>query len=333
MTQGPLTEPAADVDGATAVAATPPGSSTSPGAGRRRGAGRAMRQLRRNRSAMVALTFLLLVVLAAVLAPLLAPADPAAQDLINQLQGPSSEHLLGTDNFGRDVLSRLLFGAQVTLVAVLQALVIAAVAGIPLGLLAGFVGGPVDAVLSRVSDALLSLPPLILALAIVGILGPGLTNVMIAIGVVLAPPLFRLARGAAQSVTSETYIEACRAMGCSPWRILWRHVLPNASSPLLVQLTFSAGVIIIAEASLSFLGLGVQPPDASWGTMLRDAFDAIYESPYFMVAPAVMIVLTILSFAVLGDGLRDALEGRGVSVPREKRGVRGLMRMATTRRG
>lgn len=290
-----------------------------------------MRQLRRNRSAMASLSFLVLIVLAAVLAPMLSPADPAAQDLLNQLQGPSGEHLLGTDNFGRDVLSRLLYGARVTLWAVVQALLISLVLGVPLGLLSGFAGGPIDAVLSRISDALLSLPPLILALAIVGILGPGLTNVMIAIGIVLAPPLFRLARGAAQSVTSETYIEACRAIGCTPWRLLWRHVLPNASSPLLVQLTFSAGVIVIAEASLSFLGLGVQPPDASWGTMLRDAFDAIYESPWFMAPPAIMIVLTILSFAVLGDGLRDALEGRGAHSHRERRGTLAVLRAAMTR--
>jgi len=299
---------------------------------RRRGGGRALRQLRRNRAAMAALTFLGLVLVAAVLAPLLAPADPAAQDLLDRLQGPSAQHLLGTDTFGRDVLSRLLYGAQVTLLAVLQALLIAAVAGIPLGLLAGFVAGPVDAVLGRVSDALLSLPPLVLALAIVGVIGPGLTNVMVAIGIVLAPPLFRLARGAAQAVTGETYIEACRAAGLSPARILGRHVLPNAGSPLLVQLTFSAGVVIVAEASLSFLGLGVQSPGSSWGTMLRDAFDAIYDSPYFMVAPALAIVLTILSFAVLGDGLRDALEGRGIAAPREGRGVRRLLQAAGGRR-
>ncbi|TQM11336.1 ABC transporter permease [Pseudonocardia kunmingensis] len=306
---------------ATATATpTPPASGGGVPLRRRRGNGRALRQLRRNRAAMAALGFLVLVVAAAVLAPVLMPTDPAAQDLINQLQGPSAQHLLGTDTFGRDVLSRLISGAQVTLLAVVQALVISTVLGIPLGLVAGFAGGPVDAVLSRISDALLSLPPLILALAIVGIIGPGLGNVMMAIGIVLAPPLFRLARGAAQSVTSETYIEACRAIGCSPWRLLWRHVLPNASSPLLVQLTFSAGVIVIAEASLSFLGLGVQPPEASWGTMLRDAFDAIYDSPSFMVAPALMIVLTILAFAVLGDGLRDALEGRGVKARRKRGG-------------
>ncbi|MDQ0382675.1 ABC transporter permease [Amycolatopsis thermophila] len=315
----------------TQTSTTAPTPAEAPLAGRRRRAGRTVRQLRRNRSVMIALGFLVLVALAAVLAPVLAPADPAAQDLVNQLQGPSSAHLLGTDNFGRDVLARALFGARVTLLAVIQALAIAGVAGIPLGLVAGFAGRWVDAVLSRISDALLSLPPLILALAIVGILGPGLTNVMIAIGVVLAPPLFRLARGAAQSITRETFVEACRAMGYSPWRIVWRHVLPNASSPLLVQLTFSAGVIIIAEASLSFLGLGVQPPDASWGTMLRDAFDAIYDSPWFMAAPAVLIVLTILAFAVLGDGLRDALEGRGITTDRGPRGVRRLVRMATTR--
>jgi peptide/nickel transport system permease protein len=308
-------------------------STTVPAAPTRRGGGRAMRQLRRNRSAMAAVVFLAVVTSAALLAPLLAPADPAAQDLVGQLQGPSAAHLLGTDNFGRDVFSRLLYGAQVTLVALVQALVVAVLAGIPLGLLAGFLGGPVDAVLGRVSDALLSLPPLILALAIVGILGPGMTNVMLAIGIVLAPPLFRLARGAAQSVSSETYIEACRALGFSPWRIMCRHVLPNASSPLLVQVTFSAGVVIVAEASLSFLGLGIQPPEASWGTMLRDAFDAIYDSPWFMTAPAAMIVLTVLSFAVLGDGLRDALEGRGVAVAREGRGIGGVLRKATTRTG
>lgn len=273
---------------------------------------RPLRQLRGNRAAMVSGIFLLLLIIVAALAPLLTTHDPAAQALSDQLQGPSSEHWLGTDMYGRDVYTRLLFSARVTLIAILQALVLASLLGIPLGLLAGYVGGWADALLSRVSDALLSLPPLILAIAIVGILGPGLTNAMIAIGIVLAPPQFRLARGAAQSVSTETYIEAARAMGCSPWRIMWRHVLPNASSPLLVQVTFAAGIIVIAEASLSFLGLGVQSPQSSWGTMLRDAFDNIYDSPWFMAAPAIMIVLTILSFSTFGDGLRDALEGRGV---------------------
>jgi len=297
------------LDGGTQVEVHPP---------RRRGwlygvrRSRPLRQLRRNRAAMASLIFLVLLTLASLLAPLLATHDPNSQALTDHLQGPSAEHWLGTDAFGRDVYSRLLFAGRVSLLAVVQALVLSTVLGIPLGLLAGFLRGPVDAVLSRLFDALLSLPPLILAIAIVGILGPSLTNAMIAIGIVLAPALFRLARGAAQSVSSETYVEACRAIGCSQWRLIWRHVLPNASSPLLVQLTFNAGIIVIAEASLSFLGLGTQIPQASWGSMLRGAFDDIYQSPMYLFPPSVMIVLTILSFATFGDGLRDALEGRGV---------------------
>ncbi|MFT4288415.1 ABC transporter permease [Nocardioides sp.] len=273
--------------------------------------GRAWRQLRSNRAAMASLVFLAILVLVAVFGPLISTHDPDKQDLINQLQGPSGAHWLGTDVYGRDVFSRLVSATRVTLVAIVQALVLASALGIPMGLVAGYAGGVLDAVLSRISDAILALPPLILAIAIVGILGPGLTNAMLALGIVLAPPQFRLARGAAQSVASETYIEACRALGCSPWRIVWRHVLPNASSPLLVQVTFAAGVVVIAEASLSFLGLGVQAPQASWGTMLRDAFDHIYDSPWFLISPTVMIALTILSFSTFGDGLRDALEGRG----------------------
>lgn len=279
----------------------------------RRARGRAMSQFLGNRAALLATGFIALLLLIAVLAPWLTTHDPAKQDLMASLQTPSAEHWLGTDVYGRDVYSRLVESTRVTLMAIAQALLLASVIGIPLGLLAGYAGGVLDAVFSRISDAILSLPPLILALAIVGILGPGLTNAMIALGVVLAPPQFRLARGAAQSVSSELYIEACRSLGCSPWRILWRHVLPNASSPLLVQVTFAAGVVVIAEASLSFLGLGVQVPDSSWGTMLRDAFANIYDSSWMLVPPVVMIGLTILSFSTVGDGLRDALEGRGTT--------------------
>lgn len=260
---------------------------------------------------MVSLGFLIFVILLAAFGGLLAPYDPNAQDLSNSFAPASGSHLLGTDIYGRDILSRLLDAASVTLAAIVQAVGVAAVLGIPFGLLAGLVGGTVGTVLSRISDALQSLPPLILAIAIVGILGPGLTNAMLAIGIVLAPSLFRLARGAAESVATETYIEACRALGCSQWRLLWRHVLPNAASPILVQLTFSAGVAIVAEASLSFLGLGVQSPQTSWGSMLRDAFDNVYIAPTALIAPAIMIVATVLAFSTFGDGLRDALEGTG----------------------
>lgn len=263
--------------------------------------------------AMVALGFLVVVMLLAAFGGLLAPYDPNAQDLSNSFAPADGAHLLGTDLYGRDNLSRLLDAASVTFAAIVQAVGVAALLGIPFGLLAGLLGGGVGAVLSRMSDALQALPPLILAIAIVGILGPGLTNAMLAIGIVLAPSLFRLARGAAESVATETYIEACRALGCSQWRLLWRHVLPNAASPILVQLTFSAGVAIVAEASLSFLGLGVQAPQTSWGSMLRDAFNSVYTDPTALIAPAVMIVGTVLALSTFGDGLRDALEGTGTT--------------------
>ncbi|GAB2663696.1 ABC transporter permease [Prescottella soli] len=262
---------------------------------------------------MAALVFLAFVALLAAIGGLLAPHDPNAQDLSNSFAPAGGSNLLGTDLYGRDNLSRLLDAASVTLTAIVQAVGVAAILGIPFGLLAGLLGGGTGAVLSRISDALQSLPPLILAVAIVGVLGPGLTNAMLAIGIVLAPSLFRLARGAAESVSTETYIEACRALGCSRWRLLWRHVLPNAASPILVQLTFSAGVAIVAEASLSFLGLGVQAPQTSWGSMLRDAFDNVYTDPTALIAPAVMIVATVLAFSTFGDGLRDAMEGTGTT--------------------
>jgi peptide/nickel transport system permease protein len=276
---------------------------------------RTLRRLFRKRAAIVAVGFVLILVAVAVLSPVIMPHDPGRQNLLERLDGPSSEHWLGTDSLGRDNLSRLIEGTRVTLWAALQAIVVAIALGIPAGLFAGYAGKSVDAVLNRVADVLLALPPLILALAIVGILGPGLTNAMLAIGFVMAPRFFRVARAAAASVRNETYIEATRAMGCSPSRILLRHVLPNSSGPLLVQVSFSLGVVVTAEASLSFLGLGAVPPTASWGSMVRDAFSNVYDARAQLIAPSVMIVLTILAFSVLGDALRDAL-GRG------SRGVR-----------
>lgn len=272
---------------------------------------RPLKLLRRNIPAMTALSFLLFVGFLAVFGDAIAPFDPNVQDLGNSLSGPTAQNWLGTDIYGRDEYSRLLSSASVTMLAVVQAVGVAAVIGIPSGLFAGATGGWIGGLFSRFSDALQALPPLILAIAIIGIFGPGLTNAMVAIGFVMAPSLFRLARGAAESIATETYIEAARALGCGRGRMLWSHVLPNASSPLLVQLSFSAGVAIVAEASLSFLGLGVQPPQTSWGSMVREAFDNVYSAPGTIVAPALMIVLTVLAFSTLGDGLRDALEGSG----------------------
>lgn len=271
-----------------------------------------LRRLRRNRVAIASLSLIGLLALLALLAPLLTPQNPNLQHLGSRLQGPSALHWLGTDNLGRDILSRLIVASRVTLVAALQGLGVAFGLGVPVGLLAGYAGGWLDSVLSRVADALLALPPLILALALVGVLGTGLTKAMIAIGIVLAPSFYRVARGAAKSVSQEAYIEAARADGCSTWRMLWRHVLPNASGPLLVQVSLGAGAVITAEASLSFLGLGVQPPQSSWGTMIREGFQTLTTNVYTIIPPTVMVVATIVAFFQLGDGLRDAL-GRGPS--------------------
>lgn len=268
---------------------------------------RTVRHLLHNHAAVGAFVFLVLLVLVALFAPALAPDDPGRQDLLDRFEGPSGEHWLGTDSLGRDNLSRLIEGTRVTVLAVAQAVGLAVVLGIPAGLAAGFVGRFLDTALTWVTDILLSLPPLILSLAILGILGPGLTNAMVAVGIVFSPRFFRVARAAALGVRNETYIEATRSLGCSTPRILFRHVLPNSSGPLLVQLTFALGLVVIAEASLSFLGLGARPPTASWGSMLQDAFGNVYTTTFPLLAPSVMIVLTILATAVLGDALRDAL--------------------------
>jgi peptide/nickel transport system permease protein len=276
---------------------------------RRRGVfrGRAGRRLRRNRAAMTALGYLVVLVLVALLAPILMPHDPAEQSLLDRFQGPSGQHWLGTDGLGRDVFSRLLDASGVALAAVGQAVGIALLFGATLGLIAGYTAGIVDGLLSRVIDALMSMPPLILAVAIVGVLGPGLTNAMLAIGVLLIPMFFRIVRGSTMTVRSATFVESARASGCTPVRILYRHVLPTISSPLLVQISFAAGIAIVAEASLSFIGLGVQPPQASWGSMLSDAFADISRNGFQILPPTIAIAATILAFSTLGDGLRDAL--------------------------
>ena len=278
---------------------------------RRRARSRPARALRHNRAALFAGGVLVVIVLIAIAAPLIAPKDPAVQDLLARFKPPSGDHLLGTDEFGRDLLSRLIYGTRTSIYASLLAVAVAVVIGVPAGLVAGYTGKWVDAILSRVADAVLSMPGLILALAIVAVLGPGLTNAMVAIGVVMSPTLFRISRSAALSTRHADYIEAARSVGCRPSQILGRHVLPIALSPLIVQLTFNLGGAIIAEASLSFLGLGAQPPTSSLGLMIRDGFAAIYEAPWTIFPPAVVITVIILALTVFGDGLRDAFAGRG----------------------
>lgn len=268
---------------------------------------RFVRRFRRERSALAASLFLLFVVLCAVAAPLLAPYDPDAQSLSDRLLPMSLDHPFGTDDLGRDVLSRLLFAARVSLIAALQATVIGVVLGVPIGLVAGYARGFVDALASRVADAVMAIPALLLALAIVGILEPNLTSAMIAIGVVYAPRLFRVTRAAAISIREETFVEAARSVGTSSGRIITGHVLPNILSPLVVQISLSMGFAILFEASISFLGLGVQPPDASWGSMLGRSTRFFEQSPHLVVIPGIAILLTVLSFNVIGDGIRDSL--------------------------
>jgi peptide/nickel transport system permease protein len=219
-------------------------------------------------------------------------------------------HLFGTDEVGRDLLARVIYGARASLLAGLVSVGIAIAAGVPLGLLAGYAGGLVDGLISRLTDAMLACPFLILAIALAAFLGPSLSNAMIAIGITATPLFIRLTRGQVLAIKSEDYVEAARAIGNPPWRIAVRHILPNVMPQLLVQASLTVATAIIAEASLSFLGLGQQPPAPSWGSMLNAAQRFLVNAPWLAVWPGLAIMITVLSFNLLGDGLRDALDPR-----------------------
>lgn len=266
------------------------------------------RWLRRDLRAAVSLGYLLLLVLVAVLAPLVAPHSPTEQDYVNMLAPPSWEHWLGTDDLGRDVFSRLVYGAPATLYASFLAVGVACVIGIPLGLLAGFIGGWVDDLLGRVIDTLLSFPAIVLAIGVTGALGISLTNSMIAMGIVFSPLLARLVRAQTLVVKQELYVDAARCFGAGPVRLIFRHVVPNAIQPVIVQVTLLLAAALLAEASLSFLGLGVQPPQPSWGGMLAKAYTYMEVAPEQMYSPGIAILLTALAFNGLGESLRVALD-------------------------
>src|SRR5271169_6611875 len=261
--------------------------------------------------AVAGLIVIVLFIAVAILAPLLAPYDPIATSWTTIRKAPSVAHWMGTDENGRDVLSRVLFGARASLLAGVVSVLIAAGIGVPAGLLAGFAGGWTDAVLSRVVDAMLACPFLILAIALTAFLGPDLANAMIAIGVSTAPRFMRVTRAATLDASSNDYVEAARAVGNPGWRVAVRHVLPNIFPPVLVQGTLAIAQAIIAEASLSFLGLGQQPPEPSWGSMLNSAQRFLSQAPWLAVFPGLAIFLAVLSFNLVGDGLRDALDPRG----------------------
>jgi peptide/nickel transport system permease protein len=271
---------------------------------------RTLRHAARARLAPFGAAVLLVAVAAALLAPLVAPHDPLKQDLNHALARPDRAHLLGTDNVGRDVLSRVIWGTRVSLVAGLGSVGIAVLVGGLLGLVAGYAGGRVDGLVMRLMDAVLSFPPLVLALALGAVLGAGLTGVVIALGVVYTPTFARLMRGQVLSITAREYVDAARALGVPGWRIAWSHVLPNATAPIVVQASLSVAFAILAEASLSFLGLGVQPPGASWGSMINAGRGYLQQAPWIVFGPGAALFVTVVGLNFVGDAVRDALDPR-----------------------
>ena len=271
---------------------------------------RALRRLFKRKGAVLGLAIIVLFVAMAVFAPLVAPYDPIVQSWTAVRKAPSAAHWFGTDEVGRDVLARVIYGTRASLLAGVISVVIALSIGVPLGLIAGYLGGPIDMLLSRITDAMLACPFLILAIALAAFLGPSLGNAMIAIGITTTPIVVRLTRGQVMAVKVEDYVEAARALGNPRWRIAIVHILPNILPALLVQATLAIAAAIIAEASLSFLGLGQQPPAPSWGSMLNSAQRFLTQAPWMAIWPGLAIFLTVLSFNLVGDGLRDALDPR-----------------------
>jgi peptide/nickel transport system permease protein len=269
-----------------------------------------LRRLLRRPPTVIAMGVVAAFVAIALAAPLVAPHDPIKQNFLAIRKAPSEAYRLGTDEVGRDVLSRLIWGARASLLAGVIPVTIALAASIPLGLLSGCAGGWLDGLIMRVTDAMLAIPFLIVAIALAAFLGPNLTNAMIAIGIAALPTFLRLARGTALSVTTEDYVESARALGCSRVRVAVRHVLPNIVPPLLIQSSLTAAAAIIAEASRSFLGLGQQPPAPSWGSMLNAAQRYLVQAPWMAIYPGLMIFGIVMALNVLGDGLRDALDPR-----------------------
>jgi peptide/nickel transport system permease protein len=286
---------------ATDTLATPPELALRPRPG-------VLARLARNRSALIGGAIVLAFVLMAVLAPLLPLADPLKSNFLAIRKPPSELYWFGTDELGRDQVARLFFGAQASLLAGIVSVVIALAIGIPFGLLAGWYGGWIDAAISRVTEAMLACPFLILAIAFAAVLGPSLTNAMIAIGLSAVPVFVRLVRAQVLSVKAEDFVEGARAVGARDLRIVLRHILPNILSPIVVQSTLFMAQAIILEAALSFLGLGQQPPAPSWGQMLNVAKNFMEQAPWMSVAPGVCIFLAVLGFNLLGDGLRDVLD-------------------------
>jgi peptide/nickel transport system permease protein len=276
----------------------------------RRDAQRALKKLKGNRAALGGLMVILILVVAAIFAPFLAPYNPYTVTLETRLQPPGAAHLLGTDELGRDILSRLLYGARVSLWVGIVTVALAGLIGVAGGLVAGYLGGYWEAVIMRLVDVFLAFPVIVLAIAIVAVRGPGLTNVLIALALVYWTTYARVARSVVLILREEEYTWAARTLGASASRIMVRHLLPNAIAPLVVLASLGMGNAIVAEAALSFLGLGIQPPEASWGSMLNVGMGFLRDASFLSITPGLAIFVTVLGFNLLGDGLRDALDPR-----------------------
>jgi len=268
----------------------------------------AMRRLFRNKLAIAGMVIMGVFLLTATFAPLLAPYDPIKQELIMRRRPPSQEHWFGRDDLGRDILSRIVFGARLSLQVGVLSVGFAIVIGALIGAFTGFLGGWVDNIVMRLMDIMLAFPSLLLAIAIVSILGPGLINMLYAIGIVSIPAYARIARASVLAVKEQDYVLAARAIGVPPARLLFRNILPNCLTPLIVQGTLGIGTAILDAAGLSFLGLGAQPPKPEWGAMLGQGRYSMFTAPHIVIYPGVAIMLTVLGFNLFGDGLRDALD-------------------------
>ncbi len=286
------------------VAAAPVASSEQ------RSPNRAWRKLKANKGALVGLAIIAFFTILAIIAPLLPIPDPIATSWSAIRKAPSAAHWFGTDDLGRDILSRMIWGAQASLMAGVFSVAIAVLIGVPFGLVSGYFGGWIDMVISRITEAFLAMPFLITAIALAAFLGPSLTNAMIAIGLSAMPIFVRLTRGQVLAVKTEEYIEGARSIGLRHLSIITRYILPNVLAPILVQATLTIATAIIAEASLSFLGLGQQPPAPSWGSMLNVAKNFLSQAPWMAMWPGIAIFLVVIGFNLLGDGLRDALDPR-----------------------
>ena len=269
-----------------------------------------LRVMLRRSVTVIGAAIILLLIVVAIFAPLLAPYGMDQQDLMHNLEQPSSAHWLGTDELGRDLLSRVIYGSQISLLVGVVGVTIAGAIGMSLGLIAGFMGSWINTIIMRIIDSLMSLPPIVLMLAITSVIGGGLLNVLVALGIGMMPTYCRLMCGQVISVREGDFITAARAMGAKNWRIMTRHILPNTFPPLLVLITVNLGSAIMMEASLSFLGIGILPPTASWGAMVNNGYRFMLTNPLLSIMPGVAILLVVLAFNMFGDGLRDALDPR-----------------------